>query len=55
MSKFCSCMDNEGYCCHTRSPYFLDRCPIPINQDCPMGCNNPEFDEPCEEYEEEDE
>lgn len=52
MSKFCGCMDNEGYCGHLKSPHFLDICPIPIDEWCPTGCNNPVFDD-CEEEDEE--
>ena len=45
MSKFCPCIDREGVCGHMGSPYWLDQCPIHINEYCPMGCNNPEFEE----------
>jgi len=49
MSKFCPCIDNQGYCSHIGCPYFLEPCPVPIDELCPMGCNNPEIDDELEE------
>lgn len=49
MSKFCPCIDNRGYCGYFGCPYFLKPCPIPSDEFCPMGCNNPEIEEDEEE------
>lgn len=51
MSKFCPYIDHGCRCGYQGGPYWLDYCPIPINEYCPMGCNNPEIDEDEEESE----
>ena len=45
MSNFCPCIDRRGICGHPDCPHFLERCPIPYDEWCPMGCNNPEIEE----------
>ena len=50
MSEFCPCISNRGICENTGCAYFLDQCPIPINEFCPAGCNNPVFDDDEEGY-----
>lgn len=50
MTKFCDYTDRNGYCGNIVCPYYFEQCPIPIDQWCPMMCNNPEI-----EVDEEDE
>lgn len=45
MSKFCPCIDSRGYCSYLGFPYFLEPCPVSIDEFCPMGCNNPETED----------
>ena len=45
MSKFCPCIDSRGYCSYLGCSYFLEPCPVSIDELCPMGCNNPETED----------